>query len=227
MPWPFTTRMTVVQLASGELFLHSPIAFDVSLAAHLQSLGRVRHLVSPNRGHYAHIGEWARAFPEATAWASPGVRERARSQRIDVQFQRDLETRAPPDWRGEIDQTIIPGARLDSPNDAFDRFICTFVLDLLPDDEAQAVMKEAHRVMRPGGLAGLVSLTNGKTPIAWTITTIWNGLRAVSPILVGGCRPIEILGLVTAPDWSIEYQSVVTPFGVPCEIVVARKTSAP
>ena len=24
MPWPFRTRMTVIQLASGELFLHSP-----------------------------------------------------------------------------------------------------------------------------------------------------------------------------------------------------------
>ena len=100
MPWPFTTRMTVVQLASGDLFLHSPIAFDAALAKRLQSLGRVRHLVSPNRGHYAHIGEWAREFPEAIAWASPGVRERARSQRIDVQFQRDLTTRAPPEWRG-------------------------------------------------------------------------------------------------------------------------------
>ena len=91
MPWPFTTRMTVVQLASGELFLHSPIAFDAALAAHLQSLGRVRHLVSPNRGHYAHIGEWTRAFPDAVASASPGVRERARSQGVDAQFQRDLE----------------------------------------------------------------------------------------------------------------------------------------
>ena len=84
-----------VQLASGDLFLHSPIAFDAALAAHLQSLGRVRHLVSPNRGHYAHIGEWTRAFPDAVAWASPGVRERALSQGVDVQFQRDLEAQAP------------------------------------------------------------------------------------------------------------------------------------
>ena len=80
--------------------------------------------------------------------------------------------------------------------------------------------------MASGGLAGLVSLTNGKTPIAWAITTIWNGLRAVSPMLVGGCRPIEILDLVPAPGWKIEYQNVVAPFGIPCEIVVARKIGA-
>ena len=36
------------------------------------------------------------------------------------------------------------GAQMDSPNGAFDRFISTFVLDLLPDAEAQAVVGEAH-----------------------------------------------------------------------------------
>ena len=88
-------------------------------------------------------------------------------------------------------------------------------------------MNEAKRLLTPGGLAGLVSLTNGKTLISRAITTIWNGLRAVSPILVGGCRPIEILALLPTPDWTIEYQTFATPFGVPCEIVVARKTGGP
>ncbi len=118
------------------------------------------------------------------------------------------------------------GAQVDRPNGAFDRFISTFVLDLLPDAQAQAVVREAHRLLASGGLAGLVSLTNGKTAVARAITTIWNGLRAVSPMLVGGCRPIEILDLVPAPDWTIHYQNVVTPFGIPCEIVVARKVGA-
>jgi hypothetical protein len=113
MPWPFTTRMTIVRLANGDLFVHSPTAFDAGLAAQLRSIGRLRHLISPNRGHYARIGEWARAFPDALTWASPGVRERARSQRIDVHFERDLGTDAPTEWCDEIDQTIIPGAVLD------------------------------------------------------------------------------------------------------------------
>lgn len=113
MPWPFTTRMTIVQLANGDLFMHSPTAFDADLATQLRSIGRLRHLVSPNRGHYAHIGEWAHAFPDALTWSSPGVRARARSQKIDVHFERDLGAEAPTEWRDEIDQTIIPGAVLD------------------------------------------------------------------------------------------------------------------
>src|SRR5262249_4529010 len=76
MPLPFTTRMTVVRLSNGDLFLHSPIRFDGRLANELLGLGAVRHLISPNQFHYAHIGEWAKAFPSAVSWASPRVRER-------------------------------------------------------------------------------------------------------------------------------------------------------
>jgi Domain of unknown function (DUF4336) len=109
LPLPFSTRMTVVRLKNDDLFLHSPIAFDAPLASQLQSMGRIRHLVSPNQFHYAHIGEWSRAFPDAVTWASPGVRARARARGIDVQFKRDLGTEAPDEWRDEIDQTVIPG----------------------------------------------------------------------------------------------------------------------
>ena len=110
LPLPFTTRMTVVRLSSGDLFLHSPIKFDVRLAKELLGLGAVRHLVSPNQFHYAHIGEWAKAFPDAVSWASPRVRKRASARRVDVDFTRDLDEVGPPDeWREEIDQTLFPG----------------------------------------------------------------------------------------------------------------------
>jgi hypothetical protein len=109
LPLPFTTRMTVVRLGNGDLFLHSPIAYDAALSDELASMGRVRHLVSPNQFHYAHIGEWSRAFPDALTWASPGVRRRARARGIDVQFNRDLGSSAPEEWRDDIDQTVIPG----------------------------------------------------------------------------------------------------------------------
>lgn len=109
MPMPFTTRMTVVRLLNGGLFLHSPVAFDDGLAGELRRMGSVRHLISPNQWHYAHIGEWQKAFPEAVAWASPGVRRRAHARHIDVNFTRDLAAEPPPDWRDEIDQTLVPG----------------------------------------------------------------------------------------------------------------------
>ena len=67
LPLPFTTRMTVVRLSNGDLFLHSPIKFDEVLASKLQRIGTIRHLVSPNQFHYAHIGKWSRSTNTARA----------------------------------------------------------------------------------------------------------------------------------------------------------------
>ena len=52
---------------------------------------------------------WQRAYPDAVAWASPGVRERARARHIDVHFDRDLEAAPPEEWCAELDQTLVPG----------------------------------------------------------------------------------------------------------------------
>src|SRR5215475_2646087 len=109
MPLPFTTRMTVVRLSNRDLFLHSPIKFDERLANDLLGLGTVRHLVSPNQFHYAHIGEWANAFPNAISRASPGVRKIARARHVDINFTRDLDASPPEEWGLEIDQRLFPG----------------------------------------------------------------------------------------------------------------------
>ena len=109
LPLPFTTRMTVVRLSNGELFLHSPTRFDRKLAGELADLGRIRHLVSPNQFHYAHIGEWLEAFPDAVAWASPGVRRRSRARHVKIHFGRDLDLDPPDEWHNELDQTLFPG----------------------------------------------------------------------------------------------------------------------
>ena len=109
LPLPFTTRMTVVRLSNGDLFLHSPIKFDQALASELQRMGTIRHLVSPNQFHYAHIGEWSKAFPNAISWASPRVRQRARARHVDVTFARDLGFNPPEEWQQDIEQTLFPG----------------------------------------------------------------------------------------------------------------------
>jgi hypothetical protein len=109
LPLPFTTRMTVVRLSNGELFLHSPTKFDRALADQIARLGTVRHLVSPNQFHYAHIGEWLQAFPDAIAWASPGVRSRSRARHVEIPFARDLAPEPPAEWRDDLDQLLFPG----------------------------------------------------------------------------------------------------------------------
>src|ERR671911_1858725 len=110
--FPFPTRMAVVRLRGGDLLLWSPTAPDEGLRSRIDALGRVRHLVSPNKFHYAHIAAWKRAYSEATAWASPRVRERAASQHIDVSFDADLGEGPAPAWRGGGEQPLVRRGRV-------------------------------------------------------------------------------------------------------------------
>jgi ubiquinone/menaquinone biosynthesis C-methylase UbiE len=113
-------------------------------------------------------------------------------------------------------------ARIDAADGTFDRFVSTYVFDLLSDDDARAVVKEARRVLRSDGLLGLVSLTDGPGTFSRLVTMSWRGLNGISPWLVGGCRPIALRGLLPNAQWRVEYRHINVRFGVPSEIVVAR-----
>lgn len=85
MPWPkmsFPTRMTVVRLAGGDLFVHSPTPLAPGLKAEVEAIGQPRWIIGPNRIHYWWIPEWKAAFPEADVYLAPRVKEQANG-RID------------------------------------------------------------------------------------------------------------------------------------------------
>ena len=110
MRLPFPTRMTIVRLSGGELWVHSPTELTPALRAAVEQLGPVRHLIAPNRIHYWWLGDWQRAFPGALAHGAPGVRERAAGRAIV--FDRDLGGAPAPEWAGQIDQLLVPGGYL-------------------------------------------------------------------------------------------------------------------
>ena len=80
---PFPTRMTLLRLPGDRLFVHSPTALTPDLRTEVEKLGRPCWLVAPNRIHYWWMPEWHKAFPEATVYLAPRVREQA-GTRIDV-----------------------------------------------------------------------------------------------------------------------------------------------
>lgn len=103
---PFPTRMTVIRLADGCIWVHSPIADQNGLADAVTDLGPVRHLIAPNWIHYAWVPDWQARFPEATAWGSPGVVDRAASRGVNLAVDTVLADIAPPDWSDQIDQRL-------------------------------------------------------------------------------------------------------------------------
>ena len=164
---PFPTRMTVVQLADGNLWCHSPVAPDAALFAAVDALGPVRHLVSPNLLHYAHIAAWKRRYPQATAWASPGVRQRAASQHIEVAFDAELDDAPPSEWADAIDQLRFRGSRVLQEIVFLHRASATLILaDLIENFEAEKLPTAMRWMARLGGVID----PDGKAPLDMRLT---------------------------------------------------------
>ncbi len=113
--------------------------------------------------------------------------------------------------------------RLGSASGGFDRFVCMYVLDLLPEHEIREVLDEAHRVLAPDGLLCAVCLTRGATKVSRLVSRTWGAVEAVRPALVGGCRPIDLLDYVTEPRWKVRHREVISRLGVASELVIASK----
>ncbi len=108
------------------------------------------------------------------------------------------------------------------PDHSVDRVVSTYVLDLLSETDIRQAISEARRVLIPGGKLCLVSLTNGVTFASRIVCVLWSQAFRLHAPLVGGCRAIRLDPLFERQDWSIDYRNVVTQFGVPSEVLVAR-----
>ncbi|MCA9571045.1 MAG: DUF4336 domain-containing protein, partial [Myxococcales bacterium] len=73
--FPYPTRMAVVRLGADR-WCWSPVELTEALADEVRALGSVRWLVSPNKIHHLFLPGWLAAFPDATAWAPPGLASR-------------------------------------------------------------------------------------------------------------------------------------------------------
>jgi len=99
-------RMTVFKLADGDLMLHSPIPIDDTLAAELDALGPVAHVVAPSLLHHLFVAPALERYPQALLTAAPGLAEK----RSELPVADVLSDEAPPAWENLIDQVVIRGA---------------------------------------------------------------------------------------------------------------------
>jgi ubiquinone/menaquinone biosynthesis C-methylase UbiE len=127
-------------------------------------------------------------------------------------------------WASRVQIRLTDGSpRLDQADGSFDRFISTYVLDLLSASDTELLLSEAHRVLRPGGLLGLVSMTEGPSRSARVLTSAWERLWRVRPWLVGGCRPVEIAGRLEPARWSVVHRQTVGTYLLASRVVVAER----
>ena len=131
-------------------------------------------------------------------------------------------------WQNRVDVRVSDGStHLNFPDAGFDRFISTYVIDLLDEEEALELISEAHRVLCRDGLLCLVSITNGTGLFSRLLMSSWKLLHRFSPLLTGGCRPVRLPCLLQADEWEEESHHVISRFGVAMEVLVSRRREDP
>jgi hypothetical protein len=121
------TRMTVVRLSGGGLFVNSPVALDAQTRAAVDALGEVQAVVAPSIFHHLHVGDWIAAYPKATFCACPGLEWK----RTDLAFSCVLGDQPHPTWAGDLEQVYFSSRReneLDFYHPASKTLICTDAL---------------------------------------------------------------------------------------------------
>ena len=117
--------------------------------------------------------------------------------------------------------------RFPAADRSIDRIVSTYVFDLLSESDIDLVISESARVLSPGGRLCLASLTSGITFTSKIVSATWSIIYRLHAPLVGGCRPIQLEALLVQRNWSIDYRSVITRWGVPSEVLIASPTHAP
>ncbi|MCH8122773.1 MAG: class I SAM-dependent methyltransferase [Bacteroidetes bacterium] len=105
----------------------------------------------------------------------------------------------------------------------YSHFVSTFVLDLLSKEDIALILRESHRMLKPGGLLCLSSLSAGSGTASRLVARLWTAAHVLSPALVGGCRPIELAGVLAPSEWRLRFHTHVSPFAIPLEVVVAER----
>lgn len=97
------TRMTLVRLHDGGLFVHCPVALDASTRSAVDALGEVRAVVSSSLFHHLFAGDWMKAYPRALFCACPGLEKK----RADLTWGHVLGDEPHPIWAADLAQVFF------------------------------------------------------------------------------------------------------------------------
>src|SRR6516165_10108506 len=73
---PLPTRMIVIKLTDGTLWVNSPVSTSATELERIKALGPVRYLVAPTQLHLWRLEECQDLFPDAELWGPPEIPKR-------------------------------------------------------------------------------------------------------------------------------------------------------
>jgi len=123
----FTTRMAIVKLTDGSLWVESPVPVPFETLERITALGPVRFLVAATPRHVWRLEGWHTLFPDAQLWASRTTPFTLRKARLPMTgILGDAPDQA---WADDLDQIVFKGNPLIAEVLFFHRESRTVILD--------------------------------------------------------------------------------------------------
>ncbi len=160
---PFSTRMTVVRLSTGELWIHSPIKLSESITEKIDSLGPVKYLIAPNHLHHLFLSEWIAVYQNAEVYGTNEVIKK----RSDISFHGSLNHPKSYAWGPDIEQELFSGSPLMEECVFYHSASSALIVADLIENFSGKNFNYWQRVVAKG--VGILA-PNGKMPLDWRLS---------------------------------------------------------
>lgn len=160
---PYSTRMTVVRLSDGNLWVHSPIKLTIEIQSQLESLGPVTSLIAPNHLHHLFLPDWIKAYPQAEIFGTDEVIKK----RQDISFNASLNSDRKWCWQDDIEQALFSGSPLMQECVFFHKKSDTLIVTDLVENFSGREFNYWQRLVAQG--VGILA-PNGKMPLDWRLS---------------------------------------------------------
>jgi len=103
----FTTRMTVVKLTDGSVWIESPVSVPFETLKRITEWGPVRYLVAATPRHVWRLAAWHTLFPDAQLWVPRPTLLTLKKGHLPLTGT--LTDTEPRDWSLDLDQLAFQG----------------------------------------------------------------------------------------------------------------------
>lgn len=167
--FPYPTRAVIVNFDNGDLWVWSPVKLSPELRQSVDRLGRVAHLVSPNKIHHLYLAEWTAAYPDALLWGPLSTIKKRR----DLAFAPPLQDDPPAGWQPVLDQAWFRGSFAMDEIVFFHRASRTAIIADLIENFSDRFMHE-HWSWWARPLARLDGITvhTARAPLEWRLSFV-------------------------------------------------------
>ena len=184
--FPYSTRMAIARLSDGNTWIWSPVALTEELSKAVETIGPVKHIVSPNKIHHLFLKEWAERWPSARLYAPPGL---ARRKPL-IDFDEELTDEPNSVWADDIDQVIFRGSFFMEEVVFFHKASRTVIIcDLIQRHAPEKMTGWRGKLMQLDSLVG----AHGSTPREWRASFYRRKLTRVARQKVLDWKPERLL----------------------------------